>query len=239
MVLHETRRFPGVVSGNPLLSVDAPLQSTTVTDNVEHPFLRGLIPPSRTARPFDAVHGTHDHIVLLIARIADSAVRDRPRKIHQVEEMAGGGGRASPCLEVCPGGHQCSSGTIRVSGHAVDAGGAGAGRGQRIGITARTYYTRTRGGVVEVKAFVVTSEDTRYVAMRNPRVPWAKDLLVSDEASRVNVERLKPRGRYKWSEWSVGSLDSTTPSPTASSSLDGRQVHARGYISQSPPRTML
>ncbi|KAK7188258.1 C6 finger domain-containing protein [Paraphaeosphaeria sporulosa] len=77
--------FQSMVSGNPLIT----------------PFRKWSNCPPRAplGRP-DAVFGTHDHVVLLIARIADFAVRDRPRKLKQVEAN-GGQWRPSPNM---PGG---------------------------------------------------------------------------------------------------------------------------------------
>ncbi|KAL5451546.1 hypothetical protein PMIN07_004956 [Paraphaeosphaeria minitans] len=77
--------FQSMVSGNPLIT----------------PFRKWSNCPPRAplGRP-DAVFGTHDHVVLLIARISDFAVRDRPRKLKQVEAN-GGQWRPSPNI---PGG---------------------------------------------------------------------------------------------------------------------------------------
>ncbi|KAF2442723.1 hypothetical protein P171DRAFT_48486 [Karstenula rhodostoma CBS 690.94] len=77
--------FQSMVSGNPLIT----------------PFRTWSNCPPRAplGRP-DAVYGTHDHVVLLIARISDFAVRDRPRKLKQVEAN-GGQWRPSPNM---PGG---------------------------------------------------------------------------------------------------------------------------------------
>ncbi|KAH7062882.1 hypothetical protein BKA63DRAFT_188418 [Paraphoma chrysanthemicola] len=51
-------------------------------------------PPRAPLGRADALYGTHDHIMLLIARIADFTVRDRRRKLSQVE--ADGGWRPRP-----------------------------------------------------------------------------------------------------------------------------------------------
>jgi hypothetical protein len=46
-----------------------------------------------------------------------------------------------------------------------------------------------------MNAFAVINEDTRYVAMGNLRVPWAKNLLSSEEELRADMERVELRGR--------------------------------------------
>ncbi|KAF2271503.1 uncharacterized protein EI97DRAFT_267708 [Westerdykella ornata] len=46
-------------------------------------------PPRAPLGRIDALYGSHDHIILLIARIADFIVRDRERKIKQVEANGG------------------------------------------------------------------------------------------------------------------------------------------------------
>ncbi|CAE7174645.1 hypothetical protein PTNB73_02697 [Pyrenophora teres f. teres] len=51
-------------------------------------------PPRAPIGQIDAVYGTHDHIVLLLARVADFTVRDRERKLRQAE--ADGGWRPRP-----------------------------------------------------------------------------------------------------------------------------------------------
>ncbi|RMZ73313.1 C6 finger domain [Pyrenophora seminiperda CCB06] len=51
-------------------------------------------PPRAPFGQIDSVYGTHDHIVLLLARIADFTVRDRERKLRQAE--ADGGWRPRP-----------------------------------------------------------------------------------------------------------------------------------------------
>ncbi|KAF1980493.1 hypothetical protein BU23DRAFT_444283 [Bimuria novae-zelandiae CBS 107.79] len=77
--------FQSSVSGNPLIT----------------PFHRWAdCPPRAPLGHAGAIYGTHDHIILLIARIADFAVRDRPRKLKQVEAN-GGHWRPSPNM---PGG---------------------------------------------------------------------------------------------------------------------------------------
>ncbi|KAJ4288437.1 hypothetical protein N0V90_011672 [Kalmusia sp. IMI 367209] len=77
--------FQSMVSGNPLIT----------------PFRKWSdCPPRAPLGRGDAIYGTHDHIVLLIARISDFAVRDRPRKLKQVEAN-GGQWRPSPSM---PGG---------------------------------------------------------------------------------------------------------------------------------------
>jgi hypothetical protein len=49
----------------------------------------------------DAVYGTHDHLFLLLARIADFAARDRPRKLKWVEAN-GGQWRPHPDMPMPP-----------------------------------------------------------------------------------------------------------------------------------------
>jgi hypothetical protein len=51
-------------------------------------------PPRSPLGRADALYGTHDHLLLLLARIADFTVRDRARKLRQVE--ADGGWRPKP-----------------------------------------------------------------------------------------------------------------------------------------------
>ncbi|KAH8709944.1 hypothetical protein GQ44DRAFT_776880 [Phaeosphaeriaceae sp. PMI808] len=71
--------FQGIVSGNPLI-----LPYRKWTD---------CPPRAPLGRP-DALYGTHDHLLLLLGRIADYSVRDRARKLRQVE--ADGGWRPRP-----------------------------------------------------------------------------------------------------------------------------------------------
>ncbi|KAF2714284.1 hypothetical protein K504DRAFT_369229 [Pleomassaria siparia CBS 279.74] len=66
--------FQSIVSGNPLIMAyrhwsDCPPRA---------PLGRG-----------DALYGSHDHIILLVGRIADFTVRDRERKLRQVEAHGG------------------------------------------------------------------------------------------------------------------------------------------------------
>ncbi|KAI4657169.1 uncharacterized protein J4E79_007785 [Alternaria viburni] len=51
-------------------------------------------PPRAPLGRTDALYGSHDHIILLLGRIADFTVRDRTRKLRQVE--ADGGWRPRP-----------------------------------------------------------------------------------------------------------------------------------------------
>jgi hypothetical protein len=51
-------------------------------------------PPRAPLGRADALYGTHDHMILLIGRIADFTVRDRARKLRQVD--ADGGWRPRP-----------------------------------------------------------------------------------------------------------------------------------------------
>jgi hypothetical protein len=46
-------------------------------------------PPRAPLGRADALYGSHDHIILLIARIADFTVRDRERKLRQVDANGG------------------------------------------------------------------------------------------------------------------------------------------------------
>ncbi|PVH94263.1 hypothetical protein DM02DRAFT_661196 [Periconia macrospinosa] len=66
--------FQSIISGNPLITSYAKWADC---------------PPRAPLGRSDALYGTHDHIILLIARIADFAVRDRTRKIKQVEADGG------------------------------------------------------------------------------------------------------------------------------------------------------
>ncbi|CAI6337181.1 unnamed protein product [Periconia digitata] len=78
--------FQGIVSGNPLITS----------------FSRWAdCPPRAPLGRADALYGTHDHIILLIARISDFTTRDRNRKLKQVE-VDGGQWRPRPGVPGMP-----------------------------------------------------------------------------------------------------------------------------------------
>ncbi|KAL1598723.1 hypothetical protein SLS60_007864 [Paraconiothyrium brasiliense] len=51
------------------------------------------------------------------------------------------------------------------------------------------------GGVVRGKAFVVPNKDAKDTTVREIRVPWAKNILASEEELRADMERVKLRNR--------------------------------------------
>ncbi|KAF1948481.1 hypothetical protein CC80DRAFT_300256 [Byssothecium circinans] len=66
-------------------------------------------PPRAPLGRFDALYGTHDHIILLLARISDFTVRDRTRKLKQVD-ADGGQWRPRPGVPGMPMGPPPSKG---------------------------------------------------------------------------------------------------------------------------------
>ncbi|KAF2636770.1 hypothetical protein P280DRAFT_492759 [Massarina eburnea CBS 473.64] len=86
--------FQSMVSGDPLIT--------------EFHKWSDCPPRAPLGRP-DALYGTHDHIILLIARIADFTVRDRGRKLTQME-ADGGQWRPRPGVPGMPMGPPAAKG---------------------------------------------------------------------------------------------------------------------------------
>jgi hypothetical protein len=80
-----------IISGNPLMSVLLkPVQrSIMLTDSRRDYRKWSDCPPRAPLGRIDTLIGTHDHLILLIGRIADFISRDRERKIAQVEANGG------------------------------------------------------------------------------------------------------------------------------------------------------
>jgi hypothetical protein len=84
--------YQSVISGNRLLYVRR--TSTEIADNSRLNYSRWSdCPPRASVGRTDALYGTQDHLMLIFARIADFAAKDRPRKLRAMEA---GGGHLSP-----------------------------------------------------------------------------------------------------------------------------------------------